>query len=339
MPGFVDTVIESFKQTLDLRLWLYFFLTQVVEAVVSAAAILVFVLLAFAAIFGSAAFANIQNIAQLFSSPSFILNALGAILLLAAILFLMLLYISSFFTGLRFNLFNRFLQKKELDLGAAFEETKPRTLTYFKINLLISGIVLLLAALLLLPVLLPMLAGQLLSGSAAAGALAYFLLVFLLALVFAVAVFFLSPVLLLLAPVAFFSRLGVIASIERSIELVRANYWGNLAFVLIYLVIAMGVSWAVSLVGQIAGLLAFIPAIAVAGGSSMAAGPGILGAMLSYYTIFFVIFIPYVIWSAVFSTACFRNLYFLDTQLLGKRKHWKKGRKPTTKPKRKARRG
>ncbi len=318
MPGFVDTLIESFKQTLNLKLWLYFFAIQLLEGIMIGVIFLFLALIGFLALLGPVTSVGIGNIELLFSDP----GILASVICIACVLFLVFLVVASFigslFTGMMFHLFNDFLRTKRLDLASAFEKARPRFFTYFKVSLLVGVIISIVLAIAFAPLLLSIPfaeAGAQNLGPLIAGA-GFFVL---LLLVIVIALFLLSPMLNLLAPVAFFERRGVIESIKRALELMKANYLGNLAYVILYSIIIMAISFVISTIVQFLQLAVMLPAMAT--GSSAGAAIGGLIALVVLVSI--VLYVPFTVWSVCFDTACFRNLYFLDHSLLGRpvRKH------------------
>jgi len=317
MPGFVDTVIESLKQTLNWPLLLYFFAVQLIEGVVIGVILVFFVLLGLLSLFGSLDFSSIQGIAQQFSNPALLLNLVGIIALLVVAFFLVVMYVSALFAGWRLNLFNNFLKSKRLDLGRAFAQAKPRAFTYFKIDLLVTVIILLVLFVPFFLAFLPILAylpgsppstvvGQFLAGILAA---------FLWLLLGLIALFFVSPVMFLFAPVAFFERQGAIDSIRRSIALVKTNYWGNLAFILVYFVIVFFINLIVNAILRILSIPLLVPLVMAGESGAGPAVAGMLGFMALFGVLSVIILVPYVIWVVAFQIACLRNLYFLDFSL------------------------
>ncbi len=313
MLGFVDTLIASFKQTLNLQLWLYFFAIQLLEGIMTGVVFLLLALIGFLALLGPIiSIGGFENIELLFSNPGILTGIVGV----ACVLFLVLVVVASFivslFTGIRFHLFNDFLRTKRLDLASAFEKARPRFFTYFKVSLLVGVIISIVLAIAFVPLLPILFAGTTASniGLLIAGAGLFIVLL----LIVVIALFLLSPMLSLLAPVAFFERRGVIESIKRAFELMKANYLGNLAYVILCSIIVMAISFVISMIVQFLQLAIMLPAMAV--GSSAGAAVGGLVALVVLVSI--VLYVPFTVWSVCFDTACFRNLYFLDLALLGR---------------------
>jgi hypothetical protein len=313
MPGFIDTVVESLKQSLDWPLWLYFFAVQIIEGIVSGVVVLLFLFVGAVMLLGSFSLTIFQNPAAFFSNPANLLGLFTAVGILVAILIVILTFVASYFTGIRFNLFNNFLKTKKIDLGKAFEDTTPRAFTYFKVSLLVSLIGILILLILAIPVFssIPALLGM----TSPAPLIGFILYVVVVLLLFALGVFLLSPILQLLAPAAFFERKGAVDTLKRAIELAKANYLGNLAFVLIFMVVVMGISWILSIILQFVSIFTLIPAIALSESGGTIAGAA-AGGFVVYGVIYVILFVPYIIWSTVFETAAFRNLYYLDQGLL-----------------------
>lgn len=314
MPGFVDTLIASFKQTLNLQLWLYFFAIQLLEGIITGVVFLLLALIGFLALLGPIiSIGGFENIELLFSDP----GILTSIVSVACVLFLVFVVVTSFivslFTGIRFHLFNEFLRTKRLDLSSAFEKARPRFFTYFKVSLLVGVIISIALAIAFVPLLLSIpFAGTTAPniGPLIAGAGLFIVLL----LIIVIALFLLSPMLNLLAPVAFFERRNVVDSIKRAFELMKANYLGNLAYVILYSIIVMAISFVISMIVQFLQLAVMLPAM-VAGSSAGAAVGGLVALVV---LVLIVLYVPFTVWSVFFDTACFRNLYFLDLALLGR---------------------
>jgi len=313
MPGFIDTVIESVKQSLDWPLWLYFFAVQIIEGIVGGVVILLFLFVGGVALLGSFSLSIFQNPDVLLSNPGNLLGVFAIIATLATILVVVLAFVSSYFTGMRFNLFNNFLKTKKIDLGKAFEDTMPRAFTYFKVSLLVAVVAILILLVLAIPALssIPLLVGV----SSPGPILGIILYVVAMLLLFCLGAFLLSPVLQLLAPTSFFEKRGAVDTIKRAIQLAKANYLGNLAFVLIFSVVVMGISWVLSIILQFVSLFTLIPAIALSESGGAMAGAA-AGGFAVYGVVYVILFVPYIIWSTLFETTAFRNLYYLDYGLL-----------------------
>ncbi len=308
MVGFVDTISESFKQTLNWPLWLYFFLILIIEVLVTGLIALVFILLGFVAFLGPiTAVGGIENIAVLFSNMSFISSAIGVIGLLFIVFIIIATFIEAIFIGLRYNLFNDFLKTGKFDLGKAFQKTKPRIFTYFLISLIVSLIILAVFALAFAPAIfvLPALIG----GAAIANTVLIAPLFFAVLLVFLVVlvILLISPMLSLIAPAAFFGNQGAFATIKKSFELMKANYFGNLAYVIFYVIIVVAIRMLLQVL-----LLPFT----IMAGFMESVGGAIVGLLILVGIIAFLGMVVYIVWSTVFDTVCFRNLYFLDKSIL-----------------------
>jgi len=322
ITGFIDEVIESFKQTLNLRLWAYFLLLQLAEGFFGFIISMLFVLIGLIVALGSIGSMGFENIGQLLSEPSTWVNLLGWIIFLVGMLMLTLTYISAVFSGLRFNLFNDFLKTKKLSLATAFKKTTPRILTFFKVQLIVAIVIFIVLGIAMLP-LIGFIQAMVASGSSSAvagpiiGTILYFVV---LMLVLGIAMFLVSPVLSLLAPTAFFGEHNAMGSIKRSFALVKANYLGNLAFVLVYTVIVMALSYIISAFLSIVQLFTILPATIGMQSGNASAAAGFFGGFFVYTILSIVLLVPFGIWAACFETACFRNLYFHDLGLLGAKK-------------------
>lgn len=317
MPGFIDTVIESLKQSASLPLWLYFLAVMLLEAVVMGLVTLFFLLVGLTLLLAFFGISGFQNPAGLLSEPGTFLGIAALAGSLVAILLVVLTFVSSYFTGLRFNLFNNFMKNKKLDFGKSFEMTTPRAFTFFKATLLVGILILIAILILALPVIFSIPALVAVSSPGPVIGLVLYAVIAFLAL--GIVLFMLSPILNLIAPAAFFEKQGAIDTIRKAVYLARTNYLGNLAFVLVFAVITVGIGWVIGIIMQVISLFTLFPAIAI----SEAGGPNTALAMAgfaAYGIIYVILFVPYTVWSTVFETAAFRNLYFLDLDLLGKPK-------------------
>ena len=142
MTGFVDTITESFKQTLNWSMWLYFFLVFLIEGIILGIIALVFVFIGFVSVLGPlASVGGIENLPVLFSNSAFISGSIGTIAFLFFVFVIIATFVGAVFTGMRYHLFNDFLKTDKFNLGKAFQKTKPRVFTYFLISLIIGLIV------------------------------------------------------------------------------------------------------------------------------------------------------------------------------------------------------
>lgn len=320
MPGFVDTVIESLKQTLSWPLLIYFFAVQLLEAFAIGLVFVFFALIAVLSVFGLIGQTGIPQLVAFFSNPANLVGIIGLFLVVMFFFFLVAMYVSAFFTGMRFNLFNNFLKEKRLDLGRAFSQTKGRAFTYFKIDLLITIILTVLFGLIWLLAFIPLL--PLMLGQSSLSAVGPLVMGLILALIFMLLLFIVlllvSPVLVLLAPVAFFEKEGVIGSIKRSIALVKVNYWGNLAFLIVYVIIITVISLVVQFILGAIRLVFFLPFALVSDPMNSALIANLVGSIALFSIIAVIILVPFIVWSSAFQTASFRNLHALNVSLSGK---------------------
>lgn len=323
MRGFVDTVIDSFKQTISLPLWLYFFVVQLIEILVQGLVFLLLLFSVFFVVYDSVAKVGFNNIGLIFTTPSLLAPFAWALGFLFLLFIFVMVYLSSVFVGLRFNLFNGFVKHKRFDLGRAFADTMPRVFTFFKINLVILVLLVLFLGISVLPIVNSVVA--IISGlgpdqvaGQVVGIVLYF---FLMLLVFGLVSFFLSPLTVLLTPVAFFENFGVVGSFKRAFSLMKSNYLGNLAFVLIYFVVLIGINMAVSFVTRFFAFFTLFPAISSLDVSQSTAAFGtVFSSVILFSFITLAVLVCYVVWAVVFETACFRNLFFLNESLLHSRK-------------------
>ncbi len=311
MTSFVDTILESFKQTLNWSMWLYFFLIFFIEGIILGIIALSFVFIGFFTLLGPITnVGGIENIAMLFSDLSFIASSIGILWFLFTVFIIIATFIVAIFTGMRYHLFNDFLKTGKFNLGKSFQKTKPRVFTYFLISIFIGLVILTVFVLAFAPVL--FIIPELIGGTVAGPNVALIApLIFTVLLMFLIGLILLliSPMLNLLAPTVFFEEKGAIDTIKKALELMKANYWGNLAYVILYFLIIFAISMLFQLL-----VLPFTILLSIID-SSRAAAVGLLGFA---GLIMFIIMVVYSIWSTVFDTACFRNLYFLDKSLLAK---------------------
>ena len=330
MTGFIDTLSESFKQTLNWSMWLYFLLVFLIEGIILGIIALIFVFIGFFAFLGPiTAVGGIENVGMLFSNPSFIANSIGTIWILFTVFIIIATFVEAIFIGMKYHLFNDFLKTGKFNLGKAFQKAKPRILTFFIISLILGLIILAVLALAFAPILfmLPgLISGTVASSNAAliiAPLLFSVLLVFLVGLV----LLLISPMLNLLAPTAFFEEKGAIGTIKKSFELMKANYFGNLAYLILFFLIIFAIRMFLQVL--------FLP-LTILIGVIEAGGTQLIGLVILLGLISFIIMFIYTVWMSVFDTVAFRNLYFFDKSLLAKhttRSHTKPKHK--AKPKRK----
>jgi len=323
--GFVDQLIDSLKQSVNLNLWLYFFLVQLIEGVVYLIVFAVFAIFGIIAIFGSLGGLSEQSLMQMVSTPSMVATALAAVGIIAFAAILILLYITSLFEGIRFNLFNNFLKDKSLDLGKAFGQAKPRTLTFFLTGILISLIIGALLVIALIPAALSIvpliISAQTGSEAANAGAVVFTILYLLvIMLVFGLVMLLISPIINLVAPAVFFEQRGAISSIKRAYHLARTSYLGNLAFVILFGIVMWAAGFILNIIVRLISLPLILP---MAAGLENVADPAIaltniMGMTMAIMGFSMIIIIPYSIWVSIFQVAAFRNLYFYDLSLINK---------------------
>lgn len=313
MASFVDEAIETLKQTLNLRLFFYFLVMQLLEAAAELVATIFFAIIGIAAILPLIGEFSPENIQAVFSNQALLFPILAIAMPLAIIWLLILLYIAALFSGARINFFNNFADGKEPSIGKAFSLARKRAFTYFKLDLLVTIIIFAAIAIILAVMLLPLVGLMASNGSMTAigvfGILGALLLLFL----FCVAIFLLSPFLWLFLPVVFFEEKGVIDSINRSVDLARPKYWDNLGFIVIFIAITFVISLLVNGINRAISFAFFFPAISGAETvSEQAVLYSTMGAMPMLSAVFIIIFLPFTVWMSSYSTAAVRNLYFLN---------------------------
>jgi len=326
MASFVDEAIETFKQTLNLRLFAYFLAIQLLESVAFIVITIAFALIGIAAIllyivenFGEL---SAEAILAAFSSQVMLFPILAMAIPLAIIWLLVLAYIAALFSGARIIFFNNFANGEGPSLGKAFGLARKRAFTFFKLELIVSIVVLAIISIILAITLLPMIgaigssASMAGSGSMAATAIFGVLAGLLLVFIFFIALFFLSPFLWLFLPVVFFEKKGVVGSISRSVELVKPKYWDNLGFIVIFIAIMFVINLIINAITRLISLAFFLPLIGAAetmtGEAALYSMLGELEPMPAIMAIFAIIYLPFTVWMNSYSTAAARNLYFLD---------------------------
>jgi len=268
MGAYIDGVIESFKHSLNVPLWLYFMLVTIISLIVTGIVCIVFLLLGIflaSGILGTdilkmildlvagnaAGYSALLGLSAALTIPAVIANLAVVFVVFFIAWIIVDLLIGSFFEAALFFLARDSLQGAKLDLGSAFSSAKEKFLVLFKVRVLVGIFVSILSLVIFSPLLasIPALMQQmpLLSmasgnpGTASSAMLAFigfFLLAAVLFLVLLLVLFFLSPFLTLMVPTAIFSKLGAVDSIRRTIEITKAKYWESLGFLLLFGVLA-----------------------------------------------------------------------------------------------------
>ena len=319
MVSIVDSLVDVFKKSFDLKLWLYFLIIIIIAVIVGwLVQLLTFGIvesIVFAPIQASMMFPTATASAEIFS---YLLQNIGLIVTLYiaafAVYFVLMILVDSFFTGLELNLAKDFLGNAGLSLDRVLEKTKPRVITLFKANLLVSILLFALFFVLMLPVLVQLF--SVISAASEAGLLAlatdsaaeqqlaggiigltinFFLMVVLYSLI----VLLLLPFLWLVVTVVLFEKLGAIASIKRAWALAKASYLRNLAYVLLFYVIVILLSLAVLLVMFALFFVLFLG--------------GLVGMLLGILVLL-VLGLGLLLWLVAFSALAQVNFYILNVQ-------------------------
>ena len=327
MADIIENVITSFKQTLDWHLWLYFLAVYFIEGIVDSIVIVVFVLLGALAAFGFLGLVGFENIPQLFSNPQTLaanpgfLGFVAIAMILFALAMLAFVFVSSLFIGVRYNLVNNFIKSKKLDLGKAFEAARLRVFTLFKAFLVLGVIVWVVLLLVMLPLIFSipnLIASD--SAAVAIGVIGLILYLVVIMLVFALAMFLLLPFFALVAPTVLFEKAGAIDSLKRAFAMAKANYFGNLGFVLVYTIILMAIGIVINIIIRVLALIFMVPVMLFSESGGSAAASGAIASVMAVSAISILIFTPYLIWTLVFEAMAFRNLFFINADLKPKNK-------------------
>lgn len=314
MADFANEAIETIKQTLNLKLLLYFFAVFLLQSLAALIVAGVFILIGAAAILPYFGSFTIESFQALLSNQAAILSILSIVVPLAIVWALVELYINAFFSGLKINLFNNFANGEGLSIGSAFGPAAKRAFTYFKIQLLIGIAAAAIAAIIAAMVLLPFFSLKTADFASAGPAVAIaIVLVLLLLFALMIGLFLLSPFLWLFMPIAFFEKKGTIDSIKRSIALAKPNYWENIVFIIIFMLVTFVVSLLMSAIQRMASMAFLFPTIMLAETSSADTMIySMMGAMPAVMAVTILFSLPFTIWIEAYGIAALRNLYFLN---------------------------
>lgn len=327
-----DSLGEAFTKSLDLKgLWKYYLVIAILAGLVAFAielGILWLPILSYLDL----------TFVQFFTSPQTVMLALmlafltglqsagvqSIITLLAAVTIIYTLVSTlweAIIIGFNLNIAKDYLSKAKPSLGSAWDKTKPRFITLFIINVVVGILLLILLLLLLAPAILSLLnnlpsileslpgivyssmMGNEAAVTAAATAIASLLVgTMLMAMIgvflFTVILFFLMPILAMVAPVVLFEKAGVIGSLKRIVEVGKREYLATLG----YLILAGIIIVAATIIYMVV-----VMSIAFFGGLLSAIGAPFAGIVAGI--IIFIVLAVYIIWAMAFSSLALTKLY------------------------------
>ncbi|MFH1664295.1 MAG: hypothetical protein ABH986_05860 [archaeon] len=237
MASLTDEFSLIVKKSFNWMLWLYLFAVSIAGGIVIVFSFIVFLLLALIVLL-SLGFSSL--LAWILCLILFILFLLAAF------------FVSAALQGASLNISMEFLEKGRLDFWSAWGKTKPRIMTAFKVDLIVSVFFLIVFFACFLPFIFSLMnffASLNLTDFLFAGpgdflrVFAPLIVSFLISLlVFIVISIILLPFSVIYKQVPFFESLPATDSINRAIFLAKKNYLKNLAFYFIFFVFIMVVS-------------------------------------------------------------------------------------------------
>jgi hypothetical protein len=308
MADIVSIFSETFRHSFSPKFYLYMALVFVLTIVLGMVSGVV------ALIVGGVLFVVALAVYGLmaFSLPALFIYFVLLVLFLLA-LFLVGAFVDAVSEGLGVNLVLDFLAGKKLDLSLAFKRLQPRLGDAVKVRFYLwvaLGVIVLI--LLSLPLLftLPWLPGLDLANimylEALAAPLAGLLIVELvLILLIALAVFLLSPYFVVLLPLPFFEKKGPRACLDRTIALVKKNYWQNMGFFLLYLA-------ALTVIGLIIGGLSFVTGLFAGFMEVEALLPVMIVFFLFFTLVMFIVRLLFQVWIFGLTALFYTRVYFLN---------------------------
>ena len=251
MGKYINGIIEVFKKSFNLKLWLYYLLIIIAIMVIFS---LVLLVVAIPAILITLPY--LTNPAKLMTDWLLLVVVYGITFVVFTIITGL---IDAYSSGVLLKIAKRPLENKEINLRDSFNVPIGRVATLFLISLLIGVISFVLMIVLLLPSIieiiniLPLLetSNMAILGKMISLVTVIVLNVVLVALLFTVVSIALAPVLMLLAPVAIFENYGIINSIKRAFKLVKGNYLGSMGYIILLIVITIGASLVIAAAEQI----------------------------------------------------------------------------------------
>lgn len=330
---YLDGVFDAFRQSLSLRLLLYFlalFLAQGLVVGIFGFALAVAGILIFLGMIGNL---TVQNLVLVISSTEMLLASMLLFFTVSTIFVLVVLFISGIFEGIRFNLVDAFARTGKISMRDSFKKTRPRLFTYFFSNLVVI-IFLVLVLFLLMSPFLSLVPGifssfftrvllgnpEILAGilPVLGNALTLGLLGGILFLAF---LFLISPFTMLLNPVVFFEKKGFLDSVRAAVHLAKENYLANIAFFVMHIVILLGAYAFSQSIGQFFGALILGPPLISMLTALLSGEAAMMEAMFSsvsfflsvqaFRLVYMLVFVPFMLWSPVFQKAAARMLFAL----------------------------
>ncbi len=313
-----DSAIEVFKKSFDYKnlYWNYFLISLlgfVLLAIISAVIILIPAYIILAPYIMPMLQMDPDPMAVLFALQSFI-QALPQIIMWFAAIYIIFIIVAtlldSFISGLLLNIALDYLKKAKFSIGRAIEKTTPRLLVLFAINIIFVAILGILQIILILPAIISSL--NLLNSLVSAGGISALLMnpsllsniaaqitaisaqIDLGNLINLIILFFISPFLLMIAPVALFEKRGVSASLGRIIELGKKSYLPTLGYLLLLGLLA------------IIGIIVFIIAIFIS---------LLLVLVLIGIPLLIVVLIAFALWLTALSSLATAKLYLVKASM------------------------
>jgi hypothetical protein len=247
-----------------------------------------------------------------FSLPALLIYFILSVI--ALLLFVLLgAFVDAVIEGLGINLCWDFLSGKKLDLSAALKRMQPRLVDAVKLRFyvwLIVGIVIIVLIAIPFLLALPAMGGF----DVAVGEIEDFLVPFagvmifeiILLLAIALAAFFLVPFSVILFQIPFFEKKSPRECVDRAIALGKKNYWRNMGYYLLMVIVLV-------FVFMFAGVFGFITGMFAAVMDSDALMALALIIFIFFGIVMFVVRILLQIWALGLSQLFLTSIYFLNT--------------------------
>ncbi|MFH1545404.1 MAG: hypothetical protein ABIE23_04960 [archaeon] len=249
MGYFLDSTIELLKKSVNLTLWGYYLLIGLIIAVLAIISLIVIA---------------IPAIITIIYLP-FDLTAIIIYAVLGVIAVLVLVFLGALGGGIYINFAREYLEKGSTDLGLAWNRTIPRAFTAFKVQLILSIVVLTAMILWMIPLILSFMSfieqnqnaiifsaanelfGDFFSTSSFTQIFLPFLITSLLWVLLGFLIYFLislalRPMLVLLETIPYFEKIGAIDCFKRAYFLGRKNYSNNYFFIIWWVLLTFAVS-------------------------------------------------------------------------------------------------
>ena len=312
MAHVVDSVVGSFKQSFDKRLLLYFTLITVLYGIGSFIVQALLLNLPLTALLSGyfQQFAALQSASDAEMAAAMLglfadfMKNMPFFLVAGAVIFFIyavgVTFLQSIFNGLQFSLARLVVEGKPYSLQAIWDNSSGRILVLFKSMLAITVLFFLVSLVLAIPLASSAinLLGSIGSASIESTAVSAMQLLFgavIFAVVSFLVLFFVSPLLLFMVPIALFEKCGAIDAIKRSVALGARQYFSNLGFMLLMYLMAI-----IALIA--AGIALAVVALLLMLVSSVL---GILLAMLLFYLFIFA----FAIWANTFVSLAITRFY------------------------------